>query len=195
MKNYRWVVLTTGIGIAAALLLHAAKTDGRTVITGSNPFTNTASISPGLARRITVRDLPQPQPPGVGKSIMMMAAAGFGGPAKRPDNAIPKAPAGFKVNLYVSSGLPIIPGKSAALRTVIFSSRTPAAARFESFAASQARESRASLPYTPVSTGHSASTSIRRDRTHDGSTYPTPPHWCATPTRTAISKSPASLRS
>jgi glucose/arabinose dehydrogenase len=88
-----------------AILLHAAKTESMNVMTGSKAFTNTASISPGLARRITAQDLPQPEPPGVGKSIMMMAAAGFGGPAKRPENAVPKAPAGFKVNLYVSSGL------------------------------------------------------------------------------------------
>src|SRR5580704_10026483 len=105
MKSYRWIALTAGIGIAAAILLHAAKTDGMNVMTGAKAFTNTASISPGLARRIIAQDLPQPQPPGVGKSFMMMAAAGFGGPAKRPEDAIPKAPAGFKVNLYVAAGL------------------------------------------------------------------------------------------
>jgi len=63
MKNHRWIVLTGGIGIAAALLLHAAKTDGITVVTGSKAFTNTASLSPGLARRITAQDLPQPMVP------------------------------------------------------------------------------------------------------------------------------------
>ena len=74
-------------------------------MTGSKAFTNTASISPGLARRISAQDLPQPMPPGVGRQFLMMAGAGFGGNGKRPENAIPKAPAGFRVNLYVDSGL------------------------------------------------------------------------------------------
>jgi glucose/arabinose dehydrogenase len=104
MRHYRWIVLTGGVGIAAALLLHAAKTDGMNVITGSKAFTNTASLSPGLARRITAQDLPQPQSPGGGKVFMMMLGVAVGG-ATRPEHAIPKAPAGFKVDIYVSSGL------------------------------------------------------------------------------------------
>ena len=87
--------------IAAALLLQAAKTDGWKVITGSSAFTNTASLSPGSARRITAKDLPQPQPPGGGKSFMMMLRAGLGGSGARPQGAIPKAPTGFKVAIYV----------------------------------------------------------------------------------------------
>jgi glucose/arabinose dehydrogenase len=98
MKNYRRMALAAGVAVAAALLLHAAKTDGLNVMTGSKAFTNTASISPGLARRITAQDLPQPQPP-AGRG------GGFGRGATRPESAIPKAPAGFKVDIYVSSGL------------------------------------------------------------------------------------------
>src|ERR1700689_2497121 len=100
MKNSRWIVLTGGIGMAAALLLHAAKTDGITVMTGSKAFTNTASLSPGLARKITAQDLPQPMPP-AGRG------GGFGRGATRPESAIPKAPAGFKVEIYVGSGLTV----------------------------------------------------------------------------------------
>jgi glucose/arabinose dehydrogenase len=105
MRHNRWIVLTAAIGIAATLLLHAAKTDGMKVMTGSQAFTNTASLSPGQARRITAQDLPQPQPPGAVRGFMMMAAAGFGGGGKRPENVVPKAPAGFRVDLYVSGGL------------------------------------------------------------------------------------------
>src|SRR5580658_6555322 len=105
MKHNRRVVLTAAVGIAATILLHAAGTDSMKVMTGSQAFTNTTSLSPGLARRITAKDLPQPQPPGAVKGFMMMAAAGFGGGGKRPENVVPKAPAGFKVDLYVSSGL------------------------------------------------------------------------------------------
>src|SRR5580658_7877661 len=99
------IILAGSAGIAAALLLHAAKTNDMRVITGPKAFTNTASLSPGLARRITAQDLPQPQPPATVRAFMMMASAGFGGGGKRPEHAIPKAPAGFKVDLYVSSGL------------------------------------------------------------------------------------------
>jgi len=98
MKSYRWIVLTGGIGLAAALLLHAAKTDGMNVMTGLKAFTNTASLSPGLARRITPQDLPQPMPPA-------SRGGGFGRGATRPESAIPKAPAGFKVDIYAGSGL------------------------------------------------------------------------------------------
>jgi glucose/arabinose dehydrogenase len=103
----RWIACAASLGIAAALLLHAAKTDSMNVITGPKAFTNTASISPGLARKITAQDLPQPQPPTAGRSFMMMVGAGFGGRGKRPENAVPKAPAGFKVDLFVASGLSV----------------------------------------------------------------------------------------
>ena len=53
MQHYRWIA---GILIAAAVLLHAAKTDGMNVMTGPKAFTNTASLRPGLARKITAQD-------------------------------------------------------------------------------------------------------------------------------------------
>jgi len=46
------IILVGAAGIAATLLLHAAKTDGMNVMTGAKAFTNTASLRPGLARRI-----------------------------------------------------------------------------------------------------------------------------------------------
>jgi glucose/arabinose dehydrogenase len=105
MRRYGWMAIIGGIGIAVALLLHAAKTDGMNVMTGQKSFTNTASLSPGLARKITARDLPQPQPPAMLPRVRMYVAAGFARPGKRPENAIPKAPSGFKVDIFVSSGL------------------------------------------------------------------------------------------
>jgi glucose/arabinose dehydrogenase len=103
MKYYRRIALAGGIGIAAALLLYAAKTDGINVMTGPKAFTNTASLSPGLARKITAQDLPQPQPPMMLPRLRMYL--GFARGAARRENAIPKAPAGFKVDIYVASGL------------------------------------------------------------------------------------------
>ncbi len=105
--HYRWIALTGGLGIASALWLYAAKTDGMNVITGPQAFTNTASLSPGLARKITARDLPQPQSPAMLSMMKMYVAAGFGGGGKRPRNAMPNAPAGFQVGIFVASGLTI----------------------------------------------------------------------------------------
>src|ERR1700684_1302462 len=107
MKPYRSIALIGCIGMAAALLLYAAKTDGMNVMTGPKAFTNTASLSPGLARKITAQDLPQPQPPAMLPRLSMYLAAGFGSSVKRPDNAIPKAPPGFQVGIFVGSGLSI----------------------------------------------------------------------------------------
>jgi glucose/arabinose dehydrogenase len=95
-------------GLGAILLLAAAKTDVTNVMAGSRAFTNTASLSPGLARKITARDLPQPQPPGWLKGSRMYVRAGMsalGRSAARPENAIPKAPPGFQAGIYVASGL------------------------------------------------------------------------------------------
>jgi glucose/arabinose dehydrogenase len=107
VKHYRWIALTGGIGIAAALLLSEAKTDGLNVITGPKAFTSTASLRPGLFRKITAQDLPQPQHPAILPRLKMYLGAGFAKSGTRPDNAVPKAPAGFKVDIYVASGLTV----------------------------------------------------------------------------------------
>lgn len=91
--------------LMAALFLYAAKTDDLHVMTGSKAFTNTASLSPGLARKITAQDLPQPQPPSMLPRMRMYMALGFSRSGPRPENAFPKAPPGFQVGIYVASGL------------------------------------------------------------------------------------------
>ncbi len=105
MKELRWIILLGCLGMSAVFLLRAAKTDGMKVMTGSKAFTTTASLTPGIARKITVQDLPQPQPPAWLKGALMYVRAGTGTGSARPPNAIPKAPAGFKVDVYVDSGL------------------------------------------------------------------------------------------
>jgi glucose/arabinose dehydrogenase len=107
MKGYRCIALVGGISIAASLLVLAAKTDGITVITGQNAFTNTAALHPGLARKITAQALPPPHTPWLLPQIKMFIAAGFAKAAKRPENATPKAPPGFKINLYVAGGFSV----------------------------------------------------------------------------------------
>lgn len=107
MNNSRWIILAGCLGIAAGLLLHAAKIDGLDVMTGSKAFTNTASLRPGLARKITAQDLPQPQSPGLLRESWMYVRAGTAGFRRgaRPENAIPSAPPGFQVGIYVDGGL------------------------------------------------------------------------------------------
>jgi glucose/arabinose dehydrogenase len=81
---------------AASLVLYAAKTDGMTILTGKQAFSTTASLKPGVAHKITAKDLPKPGDTPSGRS---------GGAGQRPANAMPQAPAGFKVGIYVSDGL------------------------------------------------------------------------------------------
>jgi glucose/arabinose dehydrogenase len=96
MKTLQWILPNGLLVLSASWMLYAAKTDGLTVLTGKQAFSNTASLKPGLAHRITAKDLPKPGDTPSGRS---------GGAGPRPANAMPQAPAGFKVSMYVSDGL------------------------------------------------------------------------------------------
>ena len=98
MKDYRWIILAAGSGLAAAFLLQATKTDGLNILTGPQAFSNTTSLKPGQTRKITVQDLPKP-----GDTPSGNTPGGRG--AVRPANAMPQAPAGFKVDIYVGEEL------------------------------------------------------------------------------------------
>ena len=76
--------------ILATLLLPAAH--AQTTITGKAAFTDYTQESPGVRRKITLADLPEPKED---ESV-------DNGPSMspRPDGAMPVAPAGFKVELY-----------------------------------------------------------------------------------------------
>ena len=83
--------------LASVLLFFplARAADGKpSVLTGKDAFTDAAHESPGTRRHLTAADLPSPSPQ---ESV-------DNGPTviPRPDNAWPKAPAGFKVDLYVT---------------------------------------------------------------------------------------------
>jgi glucose/arabinose dehydrogenase len=80
-------ILIAGIAMAQTLA-------GQTVLTGAAAFSDYRGQKPGVARRITVADLPKPQP---GQSV-------DNGPdvVPRPANAWPRAMPGFKVELYAS---------------------------------------------------------------------------------------------
>ncbi len=81
--------------VAIALSVPALDADGRPsgqVITGKAAFTDYSQEKPGVRRKITVDDLPEPfATKGVDNGAQMV---------KRPEGAWPQAPAGFKVTLY-----------------------------------------------------------------------------------------------
>jgi glucose/arabinose dehydrogenase len=64
------------------------------VLTGKAAFTDYRKEAPGVVRKITVADLPQP--------YATKSAGNSPEVVPRPSNAWPKAPAGFKVDLYAS---------------------------------------------------------------------------------------------
>lgn len=103
MKNKRLLYLSCGAVVAAVPLLIGGAapvpndSDIKNAITGTAAFCSYKTESPGTFRKITVSDLPAP-----------FATEGVSnGPTvvPRPTDAWPKAPEGFKVELY-ASGMP-----------------------------------------------------------------------------------------
>ena len=87
------VLLALASLFGPALSLPAQNSSG-TVLTGQSAFTDYSKESPGVRRKLTVADLPAPfATKGVDNGAQMV---------KRPDGAWPKAPAGFKVDLYTT---------------------------------------------------------------------------------------------
>lgn len=94
------LLLLSGAGcvaLATALMIQAASNnvDPSKVITGKSAFTDAKDLKPGLFRKITVGDLPEPT----------KGTPNFSRPAQRPEGAMPQAPAGFTVSLYAHDGL------------------------------------------------------------------------------------------
>src|SRR5438132_233515 len=96
MKTLHWILPAGLMLSAASWMLYAGKTDGMTILTGKQAFSTTAALKPGVAHKITSKDLPKPGDTPSGRT---------GGAGSRPANAMPQAPAGFKVGIYVSDGL------------------------------------------------------------------------------------------
>src|SRR5258706_16387612 len=98
MKQLQWILPVGLLAVSSSLMLYAAKTDGMTILTGKHAFSNTASLKPGVAHKITAKDLPKPAETPSGNTP--------GGPdAVGPPDPMPQAPAGFKVAIYVGEGL------------------------------------------------------------------------------------------
>ena len=96
MRNqFPRVVAVAATFTAIALSVPALHAEGQSsgkVITGKAAFTDFTQERPGVRRKITVADLPEPYATkGVDNGADMVS---------RPDGAWPQAPAGFKVTLY-----------------------------------------------------------------------------------------------
>jgi len=64
------------------------------LITGTNAFVDAQNVKPGTFRKITANDLPKPYATKSNRNTAL---------ANRPSGAIPQAPAGFKVELYLDN--------------------------------------------------------------------------------------------
>jgi glucose/arabinose dehydrogenase len=96
MKQKTVLFSLLGLVVIAALpcLLGAFGDIKGPVLTGQAAFTNYKKQAPGVVRKITVADLPKPyatKSAGNGPTVV-----------PRPSDAWPKAPTGFKVDLYAS---------------------------------------------------------------------------------------------
>ena len=102
MKKHRWQSVITPSAVASACVLltgagpltrpaHAQDASGN-LLTGQAAFTDYSQQQPGVRHKISVTDLPAPNP----------AEAVDNGPSvvPRPADAWPTAPPGFKVTLY-----------------------------------------------------------------------------------------------
>jgi glucose/arabinose dehydrogenase len=91
MRSLGWIVLSGFAALSIALLSWAAGDPGK-VLTGKTAFSDYQKEKPGTFRKITVNDLPEPNP---SESVANAPKL-----VKKPADAWPQAPQGFKVELY-----------------------------------------------------------------------------------------------
>src|SRR5215471_6672106 len=91
MKNLYWVAVGA-ILVAGAAMLEADGAKLANVLTGRNAFVDARDAQPGTFKRITPNDLPKPFDTESHRNTDL---------APRPSGALPQAPAGFKVELYL----------------------------------------------------------------------------------------------
>jgi glucose/arabinose dehydrogenase len=96
MKKLRWITAAAIPAIAGVVFVHVAAQQSaeRSVLTGQAAFVDYRSMKAGTFRRITVADLPRP--------FATESARNNARIVPRPVDAWPQAPAGFKVDLYMT---------------------------------------------------------------------------------------------
>ena len=95
MKNFGWIAAGGAFLLAFGMTLSGdgAKVTG--LITGQAAFVDSKDLKPGVFRKITVADLPEPGD----------AHPSFGKMSPRPEGMMPQVPTGFKVELYAHDDL------------------------------------------------------------------------------------------
>jgi glucose/arabinose dehydrogenase len=93
MNRLKWIVAGGSFLLALGLTLQAEGDKIASLITGKNAFVDAKDLKPGTFRKITSNDLPKPFETSSGRNTKL---------APRPAEALPQAPAGFKVELYAS---------------------------------------------------------------------------------------------
>jgi glucose/arabinose dehydrogenase len=93
MRKLKWIAGAVSV-LAFAAMLDADGAKIANLIAGKNAFTDAKDVKPGMFRKITASDLPKPfDTPSNSNQT----------PTPRPAGAIPQAPAGFKVELYLDN--------------------------------------------------------------------------------------------
>jgi glucose/arabinose dehydrogenase len=95
LKNRsRSCLLLASLAFSSFLSIPSLHAQSGTTITGQAAFTDYSKEAPGVRRKLTVADLPAPYASkGVDNGATLV---------KRPDNAWPQAPNGFKVEMYTT---------------------------------------------------------------------------------------------
>src|SRR5580698_1184603 len=93
MNYFRRTAMGLAFLLIFGLALAADSGDIANLITGKNAFVDAKDLKPGTFRKITASDLPNPYQTPSARNTKLDA---------RPADALPKAPAGFKVELYLS---------------------------------------------------------------------------------------------
>ena len=96
IRRILFAIATLPLALMGALLAQESKspTPGRDVVTGKAAFADFSQEKPGIFRKITLADLPQP--------FATESAFNMPSVVARPEGAWPKALPGFKVDLYAS---------------------------------------------------------------------------------------------
>jgi len=92
MKTLRWMIAGGVILLAFAVMLQADGAKIANVLTGRSAFVDSKDLKPGTFKKIAANDLPKPFDTESHRNTDL---------APRPSGALPQAPAGFKVELYL----------------------------------------------------------------------------------------------
>jgi len=91
MKTLHWITAAAGLA-AFGVMLNADGTKIANLVSGKGAFIDAKELKPGTFRKITASDLPKPFDTDSNRNTKL---------ADRPNGAVPGAPQGFKVELFM----------------------------------------------------------------------------------------------